>query len=210
MTMESIESLLIPELLLISDSRRTGDTHFFEAAEAALKGGVDTAMVREKHMNSAQLLSFSSRLRSLTRQAGARLIIHSQADVALAVKADGVHVAAADIGELPAMRNWLGKECMSLSASCHNLAELNHAHMSGADFALLASVFPTASHPDSPCLGVEAFKAMAGSAPIPVLALGGIRPENRNLLADYGVAVIGAILDSPNPEGSARGLSLRS
>jgi len=90
------------------------------------------------------------------------------------------------------------------------MAEINQAYMAGADFALLAPVFPTASHPGSPCLGVETFKAMAGSAPIPALALGGIKPENRNLLAGYGVAVIGAILDSPNPEESARGLSLRS
>lgn len=179
---------------------------FFEVVEAALAGGVDTVLVRERRMNSARLLAFASRLRSLTREAGARLIIHTQADIALAVEAEGVHVAANSIGELPAIRDWIGQAPLSLSASCHNLAEIGWAHAMGADFAFLSPVFPTRSHPGRSHLGPAGFRAIADSAPLPIIALGGITPENRQQLAGYSVAVIDAILSAADPESAARGL----
>jgi thiamine-phosphate diphosphorylase len=179
---------------------------FFEVVEAALAGGVDTVLVRERQMNSAQLLAFASRLRSLTREAGAHLVIHTQADIALAVEADGVHVAANGIGELPAIRDWIGQTPMSLSASCHNRAEIRWAHAMGADFAFLSPVFPTKSHPETSPLGPARFRAMAHSSPLPIIALGGITPENRQQLAGYSVAVIDAILSAADPESAARGL----
>jgi len=196
----------IPELLLISDSQRLETGHFFKVVEAALKGGVDMVMVREKQMDSARLLGFSARLRDLTRRAGCRLIIHTQADVARAVGADGVHVAAADIAELPAIRNWIAGESMTLSASCHNLGEINKSRMAGADFTLLSPVFSTSSHPGSSCLGVNTFRSMAALSMLPVIALGGINQANRDQLDGYGVAVISAILGAINPEEVATGL----
>ena len=199
----------VPNLLLITDSTRLPGEPFFDAVEAALTGGVDAVLVREKQLDSARLLAFASRLRAITREHGARLIIHSQADIAKAIEADGVHVATEDIGQLPAIRLWLGKagKGMSFSASCHDEAELAAAHRAGADFALLSPVFPTASHPGASNLGVERFRELANTSPLPVVALGGITPENRGELAGFGVAVIGAILDSRHPGDAARRLA---
>jgi thiamine-phosphate pyrophosphorylase len=195
-----------PSLVLITDSRRLEPEVFFNRVAAALRGGVDAVLVREKQMDSARLLALASRLRQLTREHGARLLVHTQADVAVAVGADGVHVAAADIRELPGMRRWLGDRALSLSASCHSAAELAEAAAAGADFALLSPVFPTASHPGTPVLGLEAFRRLAADAPIPVLALGGITAANRSQLAGYGVATIGALLDVADAEAAAKGL----
>jgi len=181
--------------------------HFFDAVRAALRGGVDAVLVREKLMDSSRLLAFASRLRAITHEyGGARLIVHTQADVARAVAADGVHVTADSIGEIPAMRRWLDDVRMTVSASCHSEEELRAAADAGADFALLSPVFPTQSHPGAPHLDVAPFLHMAGAAPLSVVALGGITPENRDRLAGYGVAVIGAILDASGPESAARAL----
>ncbi len=180
--------------------------HFFKVVEAALNGGVDAILVREKRMDSARLLAFASRMRIMTRNAGARLIIHTQADIARAVEADGVHVAASRMGELPAIRNWAEGFPLSLSVSCHNLTEIRWAHTMRADFALLSPVFPTGSHPGSSSLGEKNFKEVAKAAPIPVIALGGIRPENRHLVSEFGIAVISAILDAADPGTAARSL----
>ncbi len=195
-----------PHLLLITDHARYNGEGFFAAVEAALRGGVDAVMAREKQMDSARLLSFCSRLRGLTRGYGARLIVHTQADVALAVGADGVHVAATDTAELPAMRGWLDNPTMSLSASCHDAAQLQLAADAGADFALLSPVFPTASHPGMPHLGVQRFIELANAAPLPVVALGGIGIHNRGELADWPIAVIGALLGAENPGLAAESL----
>ena len=196
--------MIPPSLVLITDSRRLESDRFLAQVEASLRGGVDAVLVREKQMDSARLLALASRLRLLARDHGARLLVHTQADIAVAVDADGVHVAAADIRELPGMRRWLSALPMSLSASCHSAAELAAAAAAGADFALLSPVFPTASHPDAPHLGIERFRSLAAGAALPVLALGGITVANRAQLADYGVAVIGGLLDATDAEASAR------
>jgi len=196
-----------PELILITDSTRLETEHFFEAVEAALNGGVDAVLVREAQLSSAKLLAFCARLRSLTRGYGARLIVHTQADVAQAVEADGVHVAASAIHEIPAMRRWLANTQICFSASCHTMQELAAAASSGAGFALLSPVFPTRSHAGAPHLGVQRFQDMAVHSPIPVIALGGITVDNRHRLAGYGVAVISALLDADTPEAVAKQLS---
>jgi len=179
---------------------------FFDVIEQALAGGVDGVLVREKTMDSARLLALAARLRALTRRYGAGLIVHTQADVAQAVDADGVHVAARDLAELPAMRAWLNNTRMTLSASCHSADELRRARAMGADFALLSPVFATSSHPDRRPLGVTSFKRLAAAAGLPVIALGGITPTNRHQLAGFGVAVIGAILDAPDAAAAASAL----
>jgi thiamine-phosphate pyrophosphorylase len=198
--------MIPPSLILITDSRRLEPEDFTSRVEAALRGGADAVLVRERQMDSARLLAFASRLRLLTRDHGARLIVHTQADVAVAVDADGVHVGAADIGDLPGMRHWLGGMAMSLSASCHSAQELADAAAAGADFALLSPVFPTSSHPGAAHLGVAQFRRLAEAATLPVLALGGITVANRNELAGYGVAVIGALLDAADAEAAAAAL----
>jgi len=174
--------------------------------EAALAGGVDAILVREKQMDSARLLAFCARLREMTRSQGARLLIHTQADVAKAVDADGVHVAAKDIVRIGAMRDWLDAPGMSVSASAHNSHELRSAAQSGCAFALLSPVFPTASHPDAAHLGVSRFCEMAQQSSLPVLALGGINMENRSQLAGFPVAVIGALFAADDVKETAAGL----
>jgi thiamine-phosphate diphosphorylase len=196
-----------PSLTLITDTGRYSGEPFFDACDQALANGADAILIREKELTSAKLLAFASRLSDITRKHQARLIIHTQADIARAVDADGVHVACADITTIPAIRRWLNTPEMSISASCHNAEELAQAHHAGADFVLLAPVFITRSHPGTPGFGVEAFRTLAAQASIPVIALGGITTENCQDLARYSLAVISAILGAESPGQAARILS---
>jgi len=196
----------IPELLLISDHARFEGEAFFNTVEAALKGGADAVLAREKQMDSARLLAFCARLRRLTRAYDARLLVHTQADVARAVGADGVHLASPDLAEIPVMRRWVDDAGMTISASCHNASELRAAADGGADFALLSPVFPTASHPGAPHLGAACFMELARDCSLPVLALGGINADNRAELTGFPVAVIGGLLGAENAEKTAQRL----
>ncbi len=191
------------KLLLISDSRRFEHHQaMMDVFEQALQGGVDTILLREKALDSAKLLALASQARMLTAAHQARLIIHSQADIAKAVDADGVHVDAASISEISQMKRWLGEGFM-VSASCHHEAELTLAEQQGADFCFLSPVFPTKSHPHTPALGAEAFLKLASSVDIPVIALGGISPDVIPLLQGHAVATMGGILDAENPKQAA-------
>jgi len=200
------DTATVPQLTLITDSSRFSGDPFFKSVEMALRGGVDALLVREKSMDSARLLAFSSRLRKLAYQYRARLIIHTQADVAAAVGADGVHVGSADIQNIPAIRMWLGESDQTVSASCHNLNELEQAQSYGADYVFLSPVFPTATHPGAPHLGIEGFQQLASRVALPVIALGGITVQNFKMVEADGYAVIEALLGSEDPEGSAQAI----
>jgi thiamine-phosphate diphosphorylase len=167
---------------------------FFDAVQHALLGGVDAVLVREKHLTSAKLLGLASHLREMTYAARARLIIHTQADVAGAVDADGVHLASADIHSVAAVRKWLNDPLKTVSVSCHNADELGQAAACGADFALLSPVFPTASHPGAAYLGAELFQQLVSKAALPVVALGGIDTNNCHALQGRSMAVISVLL----------------
>jgi len=197
---------LLPRLTLITDSQRLPTDRFFETVDAALSGGVDAVLVREKEMDSARLLAFAAVLRELTDLHEAKLIIHTQADIAKAVRADGVHLSSLEMNQLPAVRGWLNKDYMTFSTSCHNEIELEFAAKFGADFVFLSPVFETQSHPDDEPLGMTRFRELSADPPVPVIALGGITPENRGQLEGFPVAVIGAILDAEDPKAIAKAL----
>ncbi|TLS77313.1 thiamine phosphate synthase [Mariprofundus erugo] len=193
-----------PVLTQITDSSRYHGEPFFEALEQMLAAGVDAVLLREKALDSARLLALAARLRVMTRACGARLIIHTQADIAEAVDADGVHLAGTAIASVPAVRGWLADRSKTVSVSCHHEEDLHLAADAGADYALLSPVFPTASHPGAPCLGVTEFHRMAMQAPLPVVALGGMTPEHASELNWPHVAVISGLLSADDPAMATR------
>ena len=80
-----------------------------------------------------------------------------------------------------------------ITVAAHSLIALQHARHLGADAALLAPVFATASHPDARPLGPLRFSAWAGESPVPVYALGGVTAANAGRLAGSGAAGIAGI-----------------
>jgi len=191
------------KLLLLSDSKRFTTQHaMLDCMEQAIQGGVDTIVLREKHLDSAKLLSLASKLRIMTKKYSTRLLIHSQADIAKAVAADGVHVDAKSIPEITNIKTWLGDGFL-VSASCHNVQELTQAEQQGANFCFLSPVFPTQSHPGAPSLGATTFLQLAATVSIPVVALGGIAPDVITQLQGHGVATMGGILDAENQKKAA-------
>src|SRR5690606_635196 len=102
------------------------------------------------------------------RPAGAHVLVNSRHPQAWWHEADGVHLRSSDLAmSLPDLGEaWIG-------ASTHNERELTLARAAGARYAVLGPVLPTASHPGAPVLGWDGFAALAESAGLPLLALGG-------------------------------------
>lgn len=108
---------------------------------------------------------------ALCRAHGAQLLINSIHPEAWWHEADGVHLRSGDAlqrAARPALAE--GKR---VGVSTHNLIELEHARRLEADFAVLGPVLPTASHPDHPGIGWEAFATLNAQAGLPLFALGG-------------------------------------
>jgi len=196
----------IPKLTLITDTSRYAGDAFFDTVQQSLEAGVEAVLIREKTLTSAKLLALAAKLRTITAACSARLIIHTQADVATAVDADGVHLAAGDIGSIESVRQWLNDPAKTVSVSCHCADELAAASQAGADFVFLSPVFPTDSHPGAAHLGLDNFKLLAAQSSLPVVALGGITEPNCAGLKGYPLAVISAILAADDPAAATRGL----
>ncbi|MGW8179467.1 MAG: thiamine phosphate synthase, partial [bacterium] len=123
-------------------------------------------------------------------------------DVALALQegANGAHLTSEqDLGPACRMRKEAGKESFLLGKSVHSVSEVILAESQGADYVLLAPIFPPISKGSyNQALGVEVLREAADSVSIPVLALGGISWENSSqavLSGAFGVAGISFVVD---------------
>jgi thiamine-phosphate pyrophosphorylase len=176
---------------------------------------VDFLQLREKDLAAADLVDLARKLLATLREhaAAPRLLINSRADVAVAAEADGVHITSefgsltpADVRRLYASA---GLPEPVVSVSCHTLAEVAHARDAGASVILFGPVFEkvvseklapgTAERRSIDALVSEGIGlnllhiACSAAAPTPVLALGGITPENTAACLAAGAAGIAAI-----------------
>src|SRR6185369_5272838 len=71
--------------------------HWLETAEQALLGGADCLQLREKDLESGELLRRAELLVQACHRHGALGIINDRPDVAILAKADGVHVGQRDL-----------------------------------------------------------------------------------------------------------------
>ena len=90
--------------------------------------------------------------------------------------------------------------------SCHTPAEVARAAADGCTYATLGPFAPTVSKPGyGPAIAASAYADL----PIPTYALGGITPDNAAAAINagaYGVAVMGALMRSPDPGRMVRDL----
>jgi thiamine-phosphate pyrophosphorylase len=120
------------------------------------------------------------------------------------VRADGVHLGRDD-GDIANARALLGKDSI-IGVSCYNDVERALiAKEHGANYAAFGRFFPSASKPLASPADLNTLKKAKAVLAIPVVAIGGILPENGGILLAAGadmLAVIGGIFDN-NPEQSA-------
>lgn len=200
-------------LYLITDRRQVPDGDLPRAAAQALAGGVRAVQLREKDLAQEELRRLATELRRLTRQCGARLLINSDLETALAVDADGVHLTS-DNPDLAGARQRLGPDKL-LGVSTHGLDEVLRAATAGADFVTFGPVYPTPSKlPYGAPVGPAALTEVCRSTELPVFALGGVKPEHLPRLRQAGcrrIALISAILAAADPrQAASRLISLLS
>jgi thiamine-phosphate pyrophosphorylase len=171
-----------------------------EITLAALKAGVRWFQYREKKDARSGVFEVALRLRRITADFGAVLIINDHADIAVATDADGVHLGQDDL-PLTEARKVVGDRIVGIST--HSLEEAREASRNGADYVGFGPVFPTRTKDAGEPKGVEMLAKVSQSVSIPVVAIGGISRENLTTVLDAGaaaVAVASAILIGDIPE----------
>jgi thiamine-phosphate pyrophosphorylase len=202
--------LPVPPLLVISD-RRQARRPLEEIAEAVFAGGCRWFSLREKDLTPEERRVLLGELVPLGRRFGAVVTAHEDIEAVAAIGADGVHVPGG--GSPDAVRARLPGAL--IGASAHSADEAVALLRAGADYVTVSPVFMTASKPGhGPALGLEGLASIAARSPGPVVALGGITPENAAqcvAAGARGVAVMGEIMRSVDPQATVerilRGIS---
>lgn len=174
----------LPPLLFFTDPARTPRP--WETA-ARLPAGAGVVF---RHFGATDALEIGQRLRAVTRQAGLRLLVGLDAELAERIEADGVHLPERALSAAYALSgrrpDWL------LTGAAHSAKTMKAAR--DLDALILSPVFPAGgASAGKTALGVEGFQAMAADAPCPVYALGGISAANAGALIGSGACGIAGV-----------------
>lgn len=162
------------------------------------KGGAGSSVLQvrvkpERPVTTAEIVSTARMARRVTAEYGALVIVNDRIDIALAVEADGVHLGQEDLplADARAILRHVGyTRPFLIGVSTHNPDELTAALQGGADYVGYGPVFSTTtkSNPD-PVQGVSGLRrAVEMAGRVPVVAIGGIGPENADRVAATGAA----------------------
>jgi len=187
-------------LYAITDSGLADRLGLVDQVAEALQGGARIIQYRDKQATPQQRRRQASALRTLTRSQRALLIINDDLELARVVGADGVHLGRDD-PPLAEARARLGPEAI-IGVSCYNRLELaRQAQRSGADYVAFGRFFPSRSKPGAVQAHPELLRHARRELRLPLVAIGGITPENGGALITAGadmLAVIHGVFGQPD------------
>lgn len=170
--------------------------------EAALKGGAVVVQYRDK--NPIEAMFLARQLLELCHAYHVPLLINDSVELALEIGADGVHLGKDD-GDISDARKRLGSEAI-IGVSCYNdLAKALAAVEHGATYVAFGRFFASGSKPLASPADIGTLHQAKRQIKVPIVAIGGILPENGGQLLAAGadlLAVIGGLFDH-DPQASA-------
>lgn len=183
---------------------------WLEACEQAIAGGADCLQLREKNLDSGELLKRAGLFATLCKKHNVISIINDRPDIALLCNADGVHVGQTD---LPAreVRKLIGPDKI-LGVSTHNLDHARQAVLDGADYIGVGPIFKSPTKPRDFLAGLDFARQVAQQIKIPAVAIAGITEQNLPEVIATGVkavAVTSAVLAQRDIRAAARSLKSR-
>ncbi|OQX66265.1 MAG: thiamine-phosphate diphosphorylase [Desulfococcus sp. 4484_242] len=179
-----------------------------ELAEMAIAGGAHVIQFRQKQGSTRELTAIAKKMKRVCADGGAAFIVNDRIDVAMAARADGVHLGQDDF-PISFARKLLGKDTI-IGGSAATLEEARKCLSEGADYVGFGPVFPTGSKDDAgPASGIETLKKVVEAVPVPIIAIGGIGLENAPAVVKagaHGIAVISAVCCQKDPRKAAQAL----
>lgn len=179
-----------------------------ELARMAIRGGADTIQYRQKNGSTREMIHIAAQMKRVCSDQGVPLIVNDRVDVAIAAKADGVHLGQDDF-PIPLARELLGQEMM-IGASASNMEEVEQCLLEGADYVGFGPIYPTTSKDDAGSVkGIDSLVQVVKAVPVPIIAIGGIGLDNLLevlLTGVHGIAVISSVCCQEDPEQATKAL----
>lgn len=192
-------------LYAITDRTLLADEQLLPAVTQAILGGARIIQYRDKSGDQPRRQREAEALLGLCRQHRVTFIINDDVALAATIGADGVHLGRED-GDIAQARQQLGDGIIGVS--CYNqwpLAEA--AAAAGADYIAFGAFFPSATKPDAVRATPELLQRSRSELTLPVVAIGGVTPENGRGLIDAGadmLAVVRGVFAQADIQAAAR------
>jgi len=162
-----------------------------ELAERVLRFGCAALQLRAKTLDDRALLTMAEQLNAACKRANVPFVVNDRPDIAALIGADGLHLGQDDM-RIAEAREIVGS--IDIGVSAHNLQQALEAERGGADRIAFGPVFETATKesPD-PVVGLDKLEEVCRAVSRPVVAIGGITPENGAKVLDHGAAQLAVI-----------------
>lgn len=190
---------------MVTDRRFLGERSLVELVEKAIRGGVDMVQLREKNLETRSWLDLAMELAKLCRKKRVFFIINDRADIAAACGADGLHLGQDDF-PIARARKILGKKKI-IGKSTHSIEQAKMAIAEKVDYLAVGPIFWTQTKKIDRPVGTELVAQVRKLTQKPILAIGGIKPENAASVIDAGataVAVVSALMKAEDIAEAAR------
>jgi thiamine-phosphate pyrophosphorylase len=173
--------------LITNGAASRAESAWLRHIEACMERGVDLVQIREPGLTARQLADLTRKVLRLPNPHATKVLVNDRTDVALACGAHGVHIK-----EGGAQPDWFRQPGFLVSAACHRVEDV--AGLAAADYILLAPIFaPLSKSAAGTALGLDALLDASTRIAVPILALGGVTPENEQSCVDAGAAGIAGI-----------------
>ena len=179
-----------------------------DVAKQAIKGGSSVIQLRCKECNQGEFLKKARDIQEVCREKGALFIVNDSLEIALAVKADGLHAGQEDM--LVVELKKLLPIDMILGYSVRTVEEAKQACEEGVDYLGVGAMFATATKESAEVVGLERISQIKKVVDLPVVAIGGINKRNIKGVMEAGAeaaAVISAVMGADDIEKATRELA---
>ncbi len=196
-------------LYLVTDRDLCGGRPLEEVVLASVRGGAACVQIREKTLSTRAFIEEALRIKELLAPFRVPLVINDRVDVALAVKADGVHVGQDDMPYETA-RRLLGPAAL-IGLSVETWEDVERAQALDVNYLGVSPVFETPTKTDTRgSWGLEGLAKIRAFSRHPLVAIGGLNLSNAEAAVRAGadaVAVVSAVCAAPDPATVSRDLA---
>ena len=193
-------------LYAIADTQFLDDAQLVPAVEAAIAGGARMVQYRDKKHPPDIRRRHAKKISDLCRRHGVPFLVNDDVALAMETGADGMHLGRDDL-PLAQAREQLGADSL-IGVSCYNeLERALTAQQQGANYVAFGSFFPSRTKPEAVRATPELLREARLRLNIPIVAIGGITPENGAALIEAGadmLAVIEGVFAQPDIHAAAR------
>lgn len=192
--MKRLNSILDTDLYCITSEEHSRGRNNIEVVGEMIKAGVKVIQYREKEKKLLHKYNECMKIRAMTKEAGVTFIVNDHIDIAILVKADGVHIGQDDL-PIEKVRELVGED-MIIGVSTHSPEQAEDAVRRGADYIGVGPIYRTYTKKDV-CepVGLEYLSYVVQNLSIPYVAIGGIKQHNMYEVIECGAKCIAMVTE---------------